>query len=393
MSSELRTDVAILGGGCAGLWLSYELAKYDIGSVVLDQQRFAAFASTRNQGWLQSGALYAMRPDGIEAAIGCMQGKALIENDFGMALGPAVPSYFYFDQDESPEELLELCQHYGFDPALRLVDPKSLVDDIPILRNSAASTLIQVPDRTVNTRLVLSHLASRAGQSGVAFQEVAQLLNFRVHQTNEEWTVEFPELTVSAKLVVLACGVKIPELLKYPFNLEWPDGQLRATRISVLSIREPLAECIIASPTTDYAPSIAPYSIEGTQGITVALNRNDTPLLDVHLNDNRRFEVMDQSAHLLARYLGIWFPELIDWVRRESHVDVHIYECTKLERTRENVAGSSDRGSISHIFSSGIAAFYAGKFTAAPIYARKLAEQVSTYLSEREMVGLQHIRT
>ena len=51
--------MAIMGSGAAGLWLAHELTRRGYSVAVLDRQPFCGFASTRNQGWLQSGALYA----------------------------------------------------------------------------------------------------------------------------------------------------------------------------------------------------------------------------------------------------------------------------------------------------------------------------------------------
>src|SRR5712692_185855 len=54
----VETQVCILGGGVGGLWLQLELSNRGFHTIVVDHKHLGAFASTRNQGWLHSGAFY-----------------------------------------------------------------------------------------------------------------------------------------------------------------------------------------------------------------------------------------------------------------------------------------------------------------------------------------------
>ena len=53
-----RQDVVVIGSGCAGAWLVHELSYRGFSCALVDTVPFAAYTSTRNQGWLQSGAFY-----------------------------------------------------------------------------------------------------------------------------------------------------------------------------------------------------------------------------------------------------------------------------------------------------------------------------------------------
>src|ERR1700724_3484163 len=56
----MHCDVAIIGGGCGALWLSYELARRKRSVVLLEASPdLARYASTRGQNRLHNGALYA----------------------------------------------------------------------------------------------------------------------------------------------------------------------------------------------------------------------------------------------------------------------------------------------------------------------------------------------
>src|SRR5262245_6235550 len=51
--------VVIVGGGIAGLAAAVRLAQAGLAVTLLESSRLGGAASTRNQGWLRSGALFA----------------------------------------------------------------------------------------------------------------------------------------------------------------------------------------------------------------------------------------------------------------------------------------------------------------------------------------------
>src|ERR1700674_3483911 len=58
-SSRFEVDFAIVGAGVAGLWLSAELLRRGSRVLLIDYRLIGQFASSRNQGWLHSGSMYA----------------------------------------------------------------------------------------------------------------------------------------------------------------------------------------------------------------------------------------------------------------------------------------------------------------------------------------------
>ena len=55
-----RFDVVIVGAGAAGLWTALRLTEAGARVLVLHAPHRDGYSSTRNQGWLHSGALYAV---------------------------------------------------------------------------------------------------------------------------------------------------------------------------------------------------------------------------------------------------------------------------------------------------------------------------------------------
>ena len=53
-----RFDVVIVGAGAAGLWTANSLVAAGARVLVVHAPHVEGYSSTRNQGWLHSGALY-----------------------------------------------------------------------------------------------------------------------------------------------------------------------------------------------------------------------------------------------------------------------------------------------------------------------------------------------
>src|ERR1700720_4413859 len=94
MQTSERTRVVVIGGGCAGWFAADELTHRGIHCIVIDTNPPAAFASTRNQGWLQSGAFYAAMQDDIATARFRREGFHLIRSRYPNVIRNDIPGYF-----------------------------------------------------------------------------------------------------------------------------------------------------------------------------------------------------------------------------------------------------------------------------------------------------------
>jgi glycerol-3-phosphate dehydrogenase len=72
-----RFDVIVVGAGAAGLWTAHRLTGAGARVLVLHAPHRDGYSSTRNQGWLHSGALYAVfRAPGVTRE--CIAGSRIV---------------------------------------------------------------------------------------------------------------------------------------------------------------------------------------------------------------------------------------------------------------------------------------------------------------------------
>lgn len=113
MTGDRKVETIILGGGCAGLWLAYELSARGLSCVVIDGEHgpgdgFAGYASTRNQGWLQSGALYVALGQ-LDTALECMRGYEINREFAPEAVQDDFLSYLLFATEAEQLDVVERC--------------------------------------------------------------------------------------------------------------------------------------------------------------------------------------------------------------------------------------------------------------------------------------------
>ena len=77
MSTLITTDVAIIGGGIAGLWLNARLRKLGYSTLLLEQQQLGGGQSLCSQGIIHGGTKYALQGalTGSSEAIADMPGR------------------------------------------------------------------------------------------------------------------------------------------------------------------------------------------------------------------------------------------------------------------------------------------------------------------------------
>ncbi|MDQ5826395.1 MAG: FAD-binding oxidoreductase [Chloroflexota bacterium] len=400
--TKQQVDVVVLGGGSAGLWTSYEIAGLPLSCAVVDEKPFSAYASTLNQGWLQSGAFYIAHSKDVQAAMDCWNGYQTLQefsrNFARDAIHSDVPSYLLFreeavDEDgdlikgkEQLEDTLRLCRDLGI-PA-QDYDIERVKASEPLLDGARYGYAAHVADCPVSTTHVLSALAEEASKLGVSFHQVSRLDTILPVWDGEYWHVELSEAaTLTCKALVVTAGVYIPDILR-KLNVQGA-AAFNLTKIPVLVMHEPIAQSLLVTPGEHGGPSLVPFFGKDGRiaGATVCLLRVDDPIESYTDKD-----LPPDHRELYAKKLGDTLRGVRAVVgQKESAgnpIPAHFYVCQKLSLQGKNIS----RGHIVLEYAPGpgapknILTFYPGKFTAAPVAARECVAKVRALFSATDVV-------
>jgi glycerol-3-phosphate dehydrogenase len=388
-------DVIVLGSGCAGLSLALELARSGYSTAVLDSSPFAKYASTRNQGWIHSGSLYAGLDQPL-VADHCVQGNAALRSLCGRAISDDVPAYYVFqDPNECAvfERRIRAC-HIHVD----VVDLPDALIDLPIIERSPRVTnVLRVHDRPFNTSEVLSALQTAASDAGTDFyatdDNVVPLVK-RPRAPRREWAVEWGTTHCTGRAVVLAAGALIPATLSALRSRLAKEFFVQ--KIEVLTVHKDLCRAIVATPVDDGAPNLVPFNVGGVSGTTICLTKDDQPV-NSHTDKRPRA----RSLRRFPRKLMEWYPSL-DIADGET-VQADLYCCQKLQRHPPTSPGTTkplsafqrghfvvDHGGNGETALNGLFTFYPGKFTASPVVAKECAATVTRLLKSPTRTSAPH---
>jgi hypothetical protein len=146
-----------------------------------------------------------------------------------------------------------------------------------------------------------------------------------------------------------------------------------------MSVSRQISRALLIGPLLDLGPNIVPFDIAGQTGVTICLNKGDTPVKS--LSD---LSVPDREIAEFGARLSDVFPASL---KKLDGASVHFYSCQKIEP----VAKSADRnhilidhGQTESAGFDGLFTFYPGKFTAAPIVSRECADAIESRWQESQ---------
>ncbi|TXS80619.1 FAD-binding oxidoreductase [Streptomyces sp. me109] len=374
-------DVGIVGGGCAGLFLARELAVRGCDCIVIEKDPAAAHASTRNQGWLQSGSFYAAVDDAA-AARGCREGFDYITETYPDAILREVESYFLFRSQQGLTGTLERCRREGIPiNAIGGKEIRKIQDENPILHGTPLDYMAQVYDRPFDTRHLLQTVADEVASCRVEPMEIASLDSITASPKNHEWIVNVGNRSgIGCRILVLACGAYIPELLER-ITPEIPLAvEITKTPVLVLQGHQ-ICRYAIMMPLEPGGLNLVPFKpIEDVAGVSVCLSRTDYPI-DRAGNDF----LPPKTPEAFAASLEAHLPGIREVVQASSRrVEAHFYTCQKL---KEKLNGSS-RGPLAQYYEDWrLGVFYPGKFTSSPIAASRFADDLCKQFGKKTVAG------
>jgi glycine/D-amino acid oxidase-like deaminating enzyme len=374
-------DVVVIGAGCGGLFTSLELARRRRRCLLLDRAPIGSYASTSNQGWLQSGALYAglKQPD---VAAACREGFDLLRRLCPQAVRDDIKGYFLFADERSRDTFYDLSKLADIDA--HRISPQKIPGE-RLVRGTTFSHALSVPDRPFDTSLILNTVAKLATEAGVQIAGIENMAQCALSRTGSQWRVSYGEgRSVSCEAIVLTGGAYTGPLLNQVKSSS--ASKVLTTKITVVGLHYPLCSTLLAAPVVDDAPNVVPFRIGETNGVTISLTKADVRTTPDDL------EVPRGDLINIADQLSFWFPEIVRIVDRQKAAAT-IYCCQKIEYTNDPGLLTANRkhllldhGSEGSDF-AGLVTFYPGKFTASPIVARSCADTVEKILATHSTAG------
>ncbi|MFD9604227.1 NAD(P)/FAD-dependent oxidoreductase [Streptomyces sp. NPDC059970] len=369
-------DVVIVGSGCTGIFLAQEIAHHGLRCLVLHERPAAKFSSTRNQGWLQSGALYACIGD-RKAAAECRAGHQYVSEAYPEVVHSDIPSYFLFNTKDELDSALARCAKDSLDVRkLSASERRGMCEKNPILsRMPHPDYVAATRDRPADTHLLLQKVAASAMRKGVRYCEVDSVADINALKEPGGWRVglQADGVEITCKCLVLACGVYINKMLAGILD----DGHpaLPLTKIPVLILKSDATRVSNSSLIMPFkgAPNVVPFRRGQEYGVSVCLMGKD---VEIKTADDDGLPSWANEVH--AKALEDFLPGMKKLVT-DHRVTAHFYVCQKIR--------TGTRGSFLEYqedWPDGdrrlLVTFYPGKFTSSPVSAQRCAREISARL-------------
>lgn len=208
----LNLDIAIIGGGVAGLWALNQLRACGYAAVLFEPQSLGSGQSIAAQGIIHSGIKYAM--DGLQSEDSqtlaampqawrdCMAGIGSVNLK---GCKPLHKDFFVWSVEAFPKPLRELLMgsETPSHPLVHPVFPTALQVPAP------CAEMYRLDDFVINPHSLLQTLAEN--QHGYIFQIDWAAANLKTEQNAAR--IEFPNLVLNAQQVLLCGGAGNEHLL------------------------------------------------------------------------------------------------------------------------------------------------------------------------------------
>lgn len=265
--SRSASRIVIVGGGISGLSIAARLAQARLPVTLLEASSLGFGASTRNQGWLYSGAWFA--PDDSILARMCYESLQQTIRFAPSCPEPNCGPMVYLTESTTTDIDQWTTAWAAAGIPYRELTPVELYDRLPEIVVARGLRAFELPDRAMRTGTLLRALADAAQNEGAEIRTgtpVARLIkNGECVEGVETGTGE----TISARLVILAGNAKGGFL--YPgFGSETvgsqPEVALVAQKTHLVALQPGICRspmCVIDAEGFNHIPH-PPSSVFGT---------------------------------------------------------------------------------------------------------------------------------
>ncbi|SDT95484.1 FAD-dependent oxidoreductase [Halopseudomonas salegens] len=251
MSTTLETDICILGGGIAGLWLNARLRQQGFSTLLLETATLGGGQSIKSQGIIHGGTKYALHGKLTTAAeaIAAMPGRwrDCLEGNGELDLTPVrLLSPFHYLW--SPGGLVSNMAGFFASKALRGRVDAVKGEALPAVFQSPRfkGKVYRLAELVLDVPSVIERLTELAGHSLVA----AEPISIERDDNNQIACVRSGDLTIKAQRYVLTSG-EGNQALQADWGVEQPAMQRRP--LQMVLVKGPqlpglYAHCLGSSP-------------------------------------------------------------------------------------------------------------------------------------------------
>jgi glycerol-3-phosphate dehydrogenase len=231
---ELKTQVAIVGGGITGIGIARDLAQRGIEFILLERGDLANGASGRNHGYLHSGARYVVNDP--NAARECIRENRVLKRIASSCIEDTGGLFISLPEDNKTfgDQFLRSCEEVGI-PTRRL-RPSEALELEPNL-SPHITRAIHVPDAAIDSFHLIFGNAEEAGDYGkeILIRTAVHRLvrdRGRISRVEAKNMVTGEPVTVRPDFVVNATGAwadQIARLAGLSVQLELSKGSMVIT--------------------------------------------------------------------------------------------------------------------------------------------------------------------
>jgi len=206
----MNKQVAVIGGGIAGLSIARDLTLRNFDVVLFDKQKIGNGTTVQCAGMLHSGARYVTKD--LKIAKLCLEENKIIQRIIPHAVGKK-NAYFvrYIDDDlDYEKKFIEGCKKVGI--PVRRISGDFAKQNEPKL-GSKISHAFETPDKVIDTfTLVFSYLDDLKKRSNVKIYESTEIkfANFN----KDKWNIKTDKATFSFDFVINSSGDGLSQVSK-----------------------------------------------------------------------------------------------------------------------------------------------------------------------------------
>lgn len=309
----LKTDVLIIGGGIVGTSLALELARYDLGIVLLEKEaELCMGVSKSNSGIIHTGFQSDCGQLKTRLAVRGNEIYRRIAKDLDFPfLPPGELIVAFKGQRKAVEALKENGEKLGI-PGLEIVEKSWLRENEPALSNQIECALLGPTAAVVNPYEIVYAMAENAEANGVRIyceQEVTA-----IHKEGDAWRVTASGREVQSRFVInaaglyadrigLLAGIEAPRIIPCKgeeFILDRHAGRLTNRIIFPVPQKETKGVAVI--PTVDGNTMIGPTSqkVPGREDLSTSSEGKKTVLESI-----RRLVPSVREEQIIASFAGV----------------------------------------------------------------------------------------